>query len=135
MDTGQIDSLMRALGEGQHGLVTREQLRSRGVSRQCVENRLRSAAWTPVSRRVLRLAGAPHSPEQQALAAVLDAGPGAVVSHQSAAALWRLPGFELEPLVLSGPRTGTKRKTALATLHHTPSACRRSTSPRNAGSP
>ncbi len=83
-----------------------------------MENRLRSAAWTPVTSRVLRLAGTPECPEQQALAAVLDAGQGAVVSHESAAALWRLPGFELKPLVVSRPRIGTKRKTPLASLHH-----------------
>jgi hypothetical protein len=29
------------------------------------------------------------------MTAVLDAGPGAVISHASAGALWRLPGFAL----------------------------------------
>jgi very-short-patch-repair endonuclease len=60
----------------------------------------------------------PETQEQRAMAAVLDAGPGAVVSHQSAAALWGLAGFNLEKLEVSRPREGGNRPTTLAELHH-----------------
>ena len=109
---------MRRWAGAQHGLVTREQLRGAGASRQAVSRRLHSPDWVSVTPRVLRLAGAPPTVEQRALAAVLDAGGGAVVSHASAAALWRLPGFDLRTIELSRPRTGTDRATSLATLHH-----------------
>ena len=55
------------------------------------------------------------------MAAVLDAGRTAVVSHRSAAALWAVPGFDLRRLHVSRPRSGTRRPTALAVVHR-PSA-------------
>ncbi len=118
VDARSVDHLMRVLAEQQHGLVSRDQLRPRGVNRQCVEKRLRSPDWAAISRRVLRLVGVPGTDEQRAMAAVLDAGEQAVLSHHSAAALWGLPGFRLRPLHASRSRSATKRPTALATVHH-----------------
>lgn len=66
------------------------------------------------------------------MAAVLDAGPGAVVSHHSAARLWRFPGFIEEEIHVSWPRRGgTRYQPTLAILHgpgvlgpsHVTSAC------------
>jgi very-short-patch-repair endonuclease len=51
------------------------------------------------------------------MAAVLDAGPGAVLSHHSAAALWELPGFDLRDLHVTRLRTGTRRGVRLAREH------------------
>src|SRR5205807_1777024 len=42
---------------------------------------------------VYRLPGAPVTWKQKVMAAVLAAGPGAVASHKTAAALWGLAGF------------------------------------------
>jgi very-short-patch-repair endonuclease len=47
----------------------------------------------PVGARVVRHAAYPTSGNQRVLAAVLAAGDGAVASHMSAAALWRLDGL------------------------------------------
>jgi very-short-patch-repair endonuclease len=118
MDEQAMDGLMRRLAERQHGLVGRDQLRGRGISRHSVCCRLRSPDWMPVTSRVLRLVGMPESDEQRAVAAVLDAGEGSVLSHRSAAALWGLPGFDLRDLEVSRPRTGANRTTTLAKLHH-----------------
>ena len=60
----------------------------------------------------------PETDEQRAMAAVLDAGCGAVASNESAAALWGLPGFDLGSLELSRPRSGPNRPTVLAEVHH-----------------
>jgi len=51
------------------------------------------------------------------MAAALDAGSRAAVSHRSAARLWRLPGFVDEELHISRPRGGTRQPTTLAVLH------------------
>jgi very-short-patch-repair endonuclease len=52
------------------------------------------------------------------MAAVLDAGPGAVASHRTAAALWRLPGFDLSHRDVSRLHGGDHEPSSLSTLHH-----------------
>jgi very-short-patch-repair endonuclease len=49
------------------------------------------------------------------MAATLDLGAGAAVSHESAAALWRLPGFRPGPMHVSR----TSGRSTLATVHRT----------------
>jgi len=51
------------------------------------------------------------------MVAVLDAGPGAALSHTSALALWNIPGFQLEPLHVLQPRGGIRRVGTKAKLH------------------
>src|SRR5512134_515317 len=97
------DPRMEELAAKQHGLVTRAQAMAAGLSRMAIQHRLASGNWHPVARGVYRLSGAVESPELRAMAAVLAAGDGAAVSHRSAAALHSLPGFDLEPLIVSIP--------------------------------
>ena len=118
MNARDVDQLMRSLSSRQHGVVGRDQLREQGVSRQAVGFRLRSTDWEVLTPRVLRLVGAPVTDRQRAMAAVLDAGGGAVVSHGSAAALWELPGFDLRRIHVSRARSATSRPTTLAAVHH-----------------
>ena len=118
MKARAVDQRMRSLSSSQHGVVGREQLRYHGVSRQALAYRLRSTDWEPLTPRVLRLVGAPVTDWQRAMAAVLDAGGGAVVSHTSAAALWGLPGFDLRRIHVIRARTTTGRRTTLAEVHH-----------------
>ncbi len=51
------------------------------------------------------------------MAAVLDAGREAVVSHEAAAALWGLPGFWLGSLDVSRPRRAARGLPMLGELH------------------
>ena len=51
------------------------------------------------------------------MAAVLDAGPGAVASHTSAAALWRLPGFLVTPVHVSRKKGTANCRSTLAMVH------------------
>ena len=118
MDRRALDQLLHDLAAVQHALVGRDQLRAEGVSREAVANRLGSPSWESPTPRVLRLAGSPRTDEQRAMAAVLDAGEGAVLSHASAATLWGLPGFTLRRIELSRPRSATHRRTELAVVHH-----------------
>src|SRR5688572_5315371 len=106
---------MRALAERQHGVVTRRQGRALGASRDQLRRRVESGTWENVSLSVLRLVGSHRTFRQRCMAAALDAGAGAAVSHESAAALWRLPGFRSGPLHVSRPAG----RSTLATVHRT----------------
>jgi very-short-patch-repair endonuclease len=52
------------------------------------------------------------------MAAVLDAGEGAVASHRTAAALWRLPGFNLRDCEVSRLHGGDHIGPTLGRVHH-----------------
>lgn len=89
------------IAEKQHGLVARWQLRVAGRDRAGLARRLDSGDWVAESGRVLRRGGAPQTPHQRVMALVLDAGPGAVASHRTAAWLWGVPGFGPGPAEVS----------------------------------
>jgi hypothetical protein len=74
----------------QHGLITFEQLLAAGVTANVLRRLVGAGALIPVRRGVYRVSGVPVTWPQAVLAAVLAAGPGAVASHLTAAALWDL---------------------------------------------
>jgi len=85
------------LAEQQHGLLRLDQARGLDLGSRLLAD-TRAGRWEPVTPVVYRLRGCPRTPLQAAMAAVLDvAAHGAALSHQSAAALWQLPGFPLAP--------------------------------------
>lgn len=106
---------LRAMAAAQHGVLSSGQLRELGVSASARRRMIDRGGWVPITKRVLRRSGAPVTAAQQALAAVLDAGPGAVLSHDSGAALWSLPGHRLIPPVVA--RAQSRSSTRLATVH------------------
>lgn len=108
----------RSLAEMQYSLVSRRQARSLGATRSGLQSRLLGPDWDAPTPRVLRLVGAPRTVRQHLMLAVLDAGPGAVVSHSSAAALWQLPGFSFTTVEVSRPRHRSTCATAGARPHH-----------------
>jgi very-short-patch-repair endonuclease len=108
----------REIAEAQHAVIGRWQLRAAGMSRAVAARAVEAGELEPFSRRVLRLVGSPRTDHQRLMAAVLDAGPGAVASHASAAWLLGLPGFGLRPLEVSRPRTGPRWPSSLAVVHH-----------------
>jgi predicted transcriptional regulator of viral defense system len=72
----------------QHGLVTLAQLEEMGMDRRTVAARVRAGRLHRIYSGVFAV-GYPHLTREAALlAAVLSCGPGAVLSHGSAAALW-----------------------------------------------
>lgn len=110
------DDELLDLAERQHGLVSRPQVIDLGIDARGWERLYRSPAWERTTPRVLRRRGAPPTDEQRALAACLDLGDDAYLSHTSAAALWGLPGCTLHPLevmVLRSRRTSS----GLARVH------------------
>lgn len=86
-----------AAARRQLGLVTLAQLRGLGVGDAAARWAVRSGRLERVGRAVFRLPGVPASWRRRALEALLLAGPGARLSHASAAHLWRFDGFEHAP--------------------------------------
>jgi Transcriptional regulator, AbiEi antitoxin/Protein of unknown function (DUF559) len=76
------------LTRGQHGVVSREQLLGLGLTSKAIKHRVRSGRLHPVFRGVYAVGRAQLSQEGHWIAAVLACGPGAALSHRSAAALW-----------------------------------------------
>jgi very-short-patch-repair endonuclease len=97
-------SIIQATAARQYGLVSRTQLLAAGFDRYQIHRRVKSGQLVPVLPGVYLLHGTPAIPEQGPMAALLWAGPGAVVSHTTAAALRGWNGFRLEPVHVSLPR-------------------------------
>lgn len=74
----------------QFGLVTAQQLAAFGLSPAAIRRRVGGGRLVRAGEGVYAVSGSPGSWEQAALAACLGLGPGAVLSHRSAGAAWRL---------------------------------------------
>jgi hypothetical protein len=85
------------------GLLTIRQLDAMGVTRQRRRTLVARGTLVPLGRGVFRHCAWSGSWEQLVLAAVLEAGPGAVASHLAAAALWRFEGMGRGPLEVTVP--------------------------------
>lgn len=102
------------LAAEQHGLVTRDQVRSLGLSDFAVRSRIGRGEWEPLGKRVLRVGATPDSWRQQLLALCLSV-PGTVASHRSAGALYGLDGIrpreiEIVTTAVTTPKTGLSGK-------------------------
>jgi very-short-patch-repair endonuclease len=113
------DNKLRIMASRQHGLVLWSQARGVGLSRHSIARRIDEGLWLPVTPRVLRFVAAPQTDLQRAMAATLDAGTGGCISHDSAAALYGLPRFRLDPLHVWRIRATTKSPNRVAVQHLT----------------
>jgi hypothetical protein len=84
----RIEGPIADLAEGQHGVVARRQLLDLGFPGTAVDSRVRRAALLPVHRGVYAVGHRRLTMEGRWMAAVLAAGPDAVLSHRSAGQLW-----------------------------------------------
>lgn len=89
---GEVEHRCALVAARQLGLITRAQLLGEGLTERAIDYRLAAAQLTACFPGVYRYPGAPVSWHQKLLAVCLWRD--AVVSHRSAAALWRLAGFE-----------------------------------------
>jgi hypothetical protein len=85
-----VGELLAAAGEAQHGVVAHWQLRRRGVSAREIEGLLGRGHLRPLYRGVYAVGHTVLSRKGRWKAAVLACGPGAVLSHRSAAEAWDL---------------------------------------------
>ena len=76
-----------ALAARQHGIVTTAQLLDAGVGRRSIARRVQAGWLVPLHRGVFQV-GPTLGPWGREMAAVLACGDGAVLSHQSAGAVW-----------------------------------------------
>ena len=108
------------LARNQHGIVSSEQLRAVGYTPQAIHHRIRTGRLHPLHRGIY-VVGRPHVTDHgRWMAAVLACGEDAVLSHSSAATLWRI-GFELRGLVeLSLPSRSRRQRPGLR-IHQRPS--------------
>ncbi len=83
-----IDRQIAALAYRQRGYVTRRQLLRLGVGAEAVRYRIKTGRLIPVYAGVYAVGHLPTLPQDRAVGALLACGPGAVLSHGSAASLW-----------------------------------------------
>lgn len=106
---GSIDDRIGKLAEVQHGVVSRQQLLQLGMGRGAIENRIACGRLRRVQWGVYAVGHRPESRESRWMAAVLAAGPDAVLSHRSAGSLWRiLPQRPILPEVTRATRCQTR---------------------------
>lgn len=117
MTSDPLDRHLAKQAEGQHGVIAHWQLATPNTE-ALVRHRVDAGRWEHVARGVYRLAGTPRTWRQRLVAAVYAAGPGAVASHRSAAALWELPGFREGPVDVLRPRH-TDHRSTLGPVHET----------------
>ena len=111
-----VDEIMR-LAEAQHGVVSATQLRELGCGRNAFADRASGSHWEALTDEVLRRAGSPSGRGTTVMAAVLDSGPGAALSHSSAAGWWGVPGCVLEPVHVVRESHSSRRPRLPVVLH------------------
>jgi very-short-patch-repair endonuclease len=94
------DRALAEIAASQHGVFRMEDAVRVGLSKRQVDRRV-GRTWSLVFDSVYRITGAPHAWRSDLLAAVFAAGPGAAISHRSAAALYELPGGRPDLIELS----------------------------------
>jgi predicted transcriptional regulator of viral defense system len=85
-----VDAAIAELANQQHGVVGRRQLTAIGIGRGAIEGRLARGQLHRLYAGTYSVGHRVVSREGRWLAAVLAAGSGSVLSHRSAAQLWRL---------------------------------------------
>ena len=92
------------MAERQWGVVSRRQLAALGVSRHTADHWLRAGRLHRVHHGVYAVGHTALRPEGHRLAAVLACGPGAVLSHRTAAAHWGLLRTDQTRIDVTAPR-------------------------------
>lgn len=106
-------ALIRQLAERQHGVVAHRQLVAAGLSPELIRGRVESGHLLPLHRGVFAVGHGRLTVKGGWMAAVLASGPGAVLSHASAAALWSLRGARGAPEVTRRSGGATHRGIAV----------------------
>src|SRR4051794_21182374 len=90
LDPRRVDRAVARFVARQHGVVSRPQLRALGLSDDAIDRRADAGRLHRLHRGVYAVGHTVLTTRGHWMAAVLAAGPGAALSHASAAALWDL---------------------------------------------
>jgi hypothetical protein len=99
----EIPHTLRYLVERQSGVVSRSQALKAGLSCDVIKFRVSSGRWAPIHPGVYATFTGFPGRGAQLWAAVLSAGPGAVLSHETAAELQRLTDKPAETIHVTVP--------------------------------
>ena len=88
--SSEVPPKLRALARNQAGVVSRPQAISAGLTRGMIDSKVRFGRWRQVHKGVYATFTGPVTRDARLWAAVLYAGPGAYLSHRTAAQLNRL---------------------------------------------
>lgn len=113
-----LDALY-VLAEAQAGYFTTAQAGSAGYSRSLVAHHAETGTFTRPRTGVYRLSRFPASPWEDLFVAWLQAGPSAVVSHESALALFELSDVLPSEIHFTLPRTSSRRRPSIR-MHTSP---------------
>lgn len=112
------DGTIRQIARQQHGVIGDRQAEAAGTDFRRIARRLGSGALELVGNRAYVMAGAPMSDKARAMAAVLDVRGDSYLSHSSAAWLWGIPGFDVDPIHVARRFEGTRRSSDMARIHN-----------------
>ncbi len=101
------------IAEQQAGYFTAAQARSAGFSTSLLSYHLKVGHFARVRPRIYRLVQFPASPYEDLFVAWLQAGTDAVISHDSALALYALSDLLPEHVHVTVPRTASRRRDGL----------------------
>jgi very-short-patch-repair endonuclease len=105
-------------------VIVRRQLLALGFSAKAIKHRVSIGRLHPIYRGVYSVGRPSLTQHGRWMAAVLACGDGAVLSHSSAAALWRI-GFELRSAIELSLPSQSHRKVPGLRIHRRPSLCSR----------
>jgi very-short-patch-repair endonuclease len=103
-----------ALAERQHWVITRGQLLRLGLTDEGIEHRIAIGRLHVVRAGVYAVGRAALTREGHFMAAVLSCGDGAVLSHESAAAHWRILTPRGGPIHVTVPPSRSARRRGIA---------------------
>jgi very-short-patch-repair endonuclease len=119
LGSGGVEYAIAALAARQHGVMTRAQLVQAGLTRGAIEHRLATARLHRLHQGVYAVGYPAKGREARWIAAVLACGPGAVLSHRSAATLWKIRDGEGPRPDVTLPRHSGRRRPGVA-IHNSP---------------
>lgn len=109
------DQEIAGLARRQHGVVSRAQLLERGMGKRAIAARIERGQLHRLHNGVYKVGYRRISRKGRWMAAVLASGPGACLSHRSAARLWRLiPAAGERAEVTCPPDHRTRRRGIVA---------------------
>jgi very-short-patch-repair endonuclease len=125
-----LDAAIARIAARQHGVISVTQLASVGIHRRGVTRRVQAHRLHRIHRGVYAVGHGGLSQHGKWMAAVLACGEGAVLSHRSAAALWKLIASPPSLTDVTVPGNGGRQPRAGLKLHRSTTLLPSQTTPR-----